>query len=546
MKSNSKFRILTSAVSIGLVAFLLYALTGARTIQWQDSAQFTYRICSGELWNEYGLAMVHPLHFWLGRFILTVFPGPDPWAISLTSALGGALAVGLVFACVHALTGKRSAALFGAVTLMLAHSFWRFSGLPEVYTWSAALLLGEVWLYLGLRSGGVGDGKRWWGIFFVNGLALANHNMALLSTAVWGIAFLLWAGERGRESGDGGRGTGDGGRGSAVAWESLKPFGHLLPIACFWFLGALPYLLIVFLELKERAFGEVLHSALFGEGFKDQVTGLFPQPGYLLISLGFMLLSFPGPALPFALRACASGAGDRRRRSGDGGQETGDGGIMANMRCADTHDLAKKGLIPIVCIVVLHLLFFLRYNVIDQYTFLIPVYGLIALMAGAGFSRVKKNLWRRLAWGCLWIQPFLYAAVPALVWQSDVLKAYERHKPYRDDYAYLFLPWQVQERSAEKLMADAFDALQPGGVMVVEDAMAMYTVRWSRRQLGLEDQVRILRPAELVEGPAPAGSVWIPARADLPPLDGWRKVGEVWVARSPRTPLRGNETQALR
>ena len=35
----------------GAAAFLLYLLTGARTIQWQDSGQFTYRIGTGTLWK---------------------------------------------------------------------------------------------------------------------------------------------------------------------------------------------------------------------------------------------------------------------------------------------------------------------------------------------------------------------------------------------------------------------------------------------------------------------------------------------------------------
>lgn len=478
-------RILSAPV-VGGFAFLLYAFTGARTIQWQDSAQFTYRITSGTLWNEYGLAMVHPLHFWLGRLMLWIFPGPDPWAVSLTSALGGSLAVGLLFSCVNSMTGKKSAACFGAITLMLAHSFWRFSGLPEVYTLSAALLLAEVAFYLRFLK--TEKPSAWWGLFFVNGLALANHNLALFSTAVWGVTFLLW----------GLRPIADGGGMMKDKAKKISPFLQLLLIGFFWLLGAVPYLLIVLLELKERPFGEVIHSALFGENFKSQVIGMFPEPGILLISLGFMFLSFPGFALPLAWTAAWK---------------------------------RKRGMTPCLMITVLHLVFFLRYNVIDQYTFLIPVYALIALMAGVGFSEVKRQVWRRGAWGLLLLQPLIYAAVPTLAKQSGVLVKHERHKPYRDDYAYLFYPWQMRERSAERLMQDAFSALgEGGGLLAVEDPMAVYAAKWVRMHLNLEEQVEIVHLSQWIRRAPPAGSVWIPARSDAELPEGWEKRGEVWMA----------------
>lgn len=462
------------SLSLGLGSFLLYAFTGARTIQWQDSAQFTYRISSGTLWNEYGLAMVHPLHFWLGRLMLRVFPGPDPWAVSLVSALGGAVAVALVFRCVLHLSQNRSASFFAALTLMLAHSFWRFSGLPEVYTLSAALMLAQVWCYL--RQQQSGRPEFWWMLFFLNGLALANHNLALLSLSVWGISFLCWAAA------------------GAGRWK------HLWAIGGAWGLGSLPYTFLVLLEMTLTGDpAAVMTSALFGHGFVDQVAGIFPDMKILLISLGFMLLSFPGLALPLAGRAVI------------GGGKTG---------------VRIPAALWILCL--LHLLFFLRYNVIDQYTFLIPVYGLLAMFAGLGFAGVKMPLLRKAAWLLLLLQPMLYTVTPPLLRNSGILSAFERQKPYRDDYDYLFSPWQVQERSAARLMTETFDAVGTSGAIVVEDSMAFYSAAWMRMYLGRED-VRLLRPEDLLSLKVRAGSVWVPARSDLPPLEGWERSGMVWV-----------------
>lgn len=418
--------------------------------------------------------MVHPLHFWVGRLMLGLFPGPDPWAISLVSALGGGVAVGLLFACVWRLSSNRSAAWFAALSLMLAHSFWRFSGLPEVYSLSAALLLAQLWCYLRLRESD--RAVWWWGLFWLNGVALANHNLALLSLAVWGLSFLLWCREKqGR-------------------WL------HLLGIGACWFMGSWLYFLIIWLELRTgRSLMEVFHSALFGEGFKDQVTGLLPQARYTLITLGFMLLSFPGLALPLAALQAF------KRLRGD-----------------------SKLPWPVLWICLMHLLFFLRYNVIDQYTFLLPAYTLIALMGGLGFAQLKGAGLRRVAFGLLALQPLFYAAVPGLVRHSGVLTTFERHKPYRDDYQYLFLPWTVGERSADQLMQEAFRAVGPEGQLIVEDSMAFYSAAWMRLDRGLVDSVQLLRPEDQLVVPFDPEAIWIPARTDLPPVEGWQQSGALW------------------
>src|SRR5690606_15780690 len=95
---------------------------------------------------------------------------------------------------------------------------------------------------------------------------------------------------------------------------------------------------------------------------------------------------------------------------------------------------------PVAVVLGLHLLFFLRYPVIDQYTFLIPAFGLVALAGGVGYASLRGPLGRRVAWGLLCLQSLFYAAVPWMARESGVLTAFERGKPYRDDYRYLFWP----------------------------------------------------------------------------------------------------------
>ena len=73
-------------------AFSLYTLTANRGAQWQDCGLFILNIVQGELVNPLGLALTHPLHYWLGR--LAIWPGvlEPSFAITLVSSLGAAAA----------------------------------------------------------------------------------------------------------------------------------------------------------------------------------------------------------------------------------------------------------------------------------------------------------------------------------------------------------------------------------------------------------------------------------------------------------------------
>jgi len=461
------------AALLGLGAFLLYVLTGSRTIQWQDSGQFTLRIGLGRMENDWGLAMVHPLHYMLGRLAILIFPGNVPWAVTGVSALGGALSVGLVTGTVRKLTDQTAPALFAGLTLMLAHSFWRFSGLPEVYTLSAALLMLQILLWVRLRESG--NPVYWICLLGANGLSWANHNLALLELAVLAPVFLH---------------------------EIIKkrvPVRVILPGVAFWMIGSLPYTALIVLHMAASgSFWPVVQSALFGHHFAEKVLNLNPVSVYLLVTCLFTLLSFPSLALPLAVY----------------------GGKKRWNRLA----------VPLA-LLALHLLFVLRYNVIDQYTFLLPAMAVFALLAGLGYDAVTSAPLRRLAWGLLLAQPFLYGIAPTLARHAGVLGSFARDKPYRDDADYLLHPWTHRENSAAKLAQNAVSAATPGSLLVVEDSMALYAVEWQLHVRGMRDRVEVLRPAdkERILGALAAGEpvIRVPARAGSAPAE-WESVGEVW------------------
>ncbi len=463
---------------IGLAAFLLYLFTGARTAQWQDSGQLLLRIATGTLPNEFGIAQIHPLHFAFGRLAVLLLPGHPAWAVAGVSAMAGGIAVGLAFAIVRRLTGQGIPSLLAALSLMLGHTFWRFSGLPEVYTVSAALLLLQVYCLVRAKT----ENHPAWLVAMLgaNGLGWANHNLDLLTLAILGPVFLL-------------------------AWQRRELNARQVRNGILlWLLGSLPFTLtILSYALRAERVGPVLHSALFGNDFAPQVLSTRILSPYLAASLAFTLLSFPNLTLPMAVR----GAWKERRSQ-------------------------RAWLLPVLGILALHLIFVLRYNVIDQYTFLIPAYGIVCVLAGVGYASLGRR-GRGFALGLLLLQPLLYGAAPSIARASGLLANWERHKPYRDDYRYLFWPWTVTETSAARMAADAVDAAAPNGVVVVEDAMGKYAILWEIHDRGLDASMNVLRPADMVplldaiRDKRPA--VWVPRRGDAPALPpNWEPLGSAW------------------
>ena len=129
-----------------VAALALYVLTANRGVQWQDSGWQQYRIVTGQIGHPYGLALTHPLQFLLGWLAIRALPMLEPaFAITLVSALAGAVAVAGVAALVRLLTGRVGPAVLAAVALLFAHTFWRHATITESYTIVAALLTLE-WL----------------------------------------------------------------------------------------------------------------------------------------------------------------------------------------------------------------------------------------------------------------------------------------------------------------------------------------------------------------------------------------------------------------
>ncbi|HSW44925.1 MAG TPA: DUF2723 domain-containing protein [Phycisphaerae bacterium] len=456
------------------VSLAAYAITANRGPQWQDSGQFILAIYTKELVNPLGLALSHPLHHWLGRAMVRLGAFEPAHAVTLVSSLGAAACVACVFGCVTCVTRSRAAGLFAAVSIGLAHTFWRLATCTEVYTLSAGLLAAECWCLAAFVRGR--RREYLWAMLLFNGLGLANHMQAILTTPVL-IVVALWAWRRKR-----------------IRLADIL-FGVMV-----WVIGSLPYTALVVGELTVSGdWASTLRSALLGESgrYGGNVLNVHPSLRILAVSIGFTILCFPNLLLP------AAGVG--LARAGRLGVESA------------TIKALLAGLI-------LHALFVCRYNVVDQHTFFLPTYVLLTIFGGFGAAWIQKSSSRTLC-GTGWkpvpqvpletlakpnktarraiaaaivlllATPAFYAVMPAIARHFQVLRNVERAKPYRDDYVYIFSPWGVLDHSAQVMSETAVRLAGSDGLILVEDPMAMPAVEYQALRGGSSDiEVRRLAP----------------------------------------------------
>ncbi|GMV97384.1 MAG: hypothetical protein AMXMBFR83_17420 [Phycisphaerae bacterium] len=489
-------------LAVFAAALALYGLTANRGAQWQDSGEISLRIYRGELLNPRGLALTHPLHFWAGRLAIRATGLEPVFAITLVSALAGALAIANVFGASLGLTRSLPGALFAAGSLAVANTCWHLSTITEVYTLAAALLAAECWCLIVFAR--CGCRKAMWGMLLFNGLGLANHLQAALTSPILAAVVV---------------------HGLATRRVRVRP---VLIGAALWLVGSLPYSALVMAELfRSGDLAATLRSALVGERFGANVLNVSVSGRLLAVSAAFVALNFPNLLLP----AAAYGLG-RAGRSG----------------------LPPAGRWALTAALAVHALFVMRYNVPDQYTFFLPVYVLLSFfgaLGAAGVLRAAPRARRALVISGL----LLLGATPGVYWlaaktarAAGWLDARPR-KPYRDDYTYLLIPWSRVDRSAEIMSREAVDLAGEDGLIIVEDGMARFAVEYRAARENLPkidvrtwpgpDRPRaraelLLRAAATFEADSPVVLVPLDVEAPavpspLPEQAQWAREGDLYV-----------------
>jgi len=438
-------------VTCALAALVLYAATCSPGVVFQDGGVHQYRIVSGQLVSPYGLALSHPLHYWLGRAALVLLPwGDAAYRLNLLSAICGAVGVGVLAAVVTALTGRGLPGVLAASAAGVAQTYWQHSVATETYTLAAALMTIE-WCVL-LHYARTRQPGLLVVLCAVNGLHVADHLLGLLTLVTYaGLAVERVL--RGR---------------LAFRW---LPFA-----AAVWLVTASPYWLLVIAEWRSSGeLGATLYSAFFGlgpvgRGYAREVFNVSLSPG--LLARAGLVYGYCFPSLVPLIALVGLFRPARRR-----------GRVFRHVLIAQTLILG---------------VFVIRYAIRDQYTFFVPLCVLTGLWFGLGADaclrcvrRPSPRAWLVTGLVAQVILPLIvYAAFPVMAEQRGWFRDRLRDIPYRDEYRHFFQPWKNGDDAADMLALDALNRAGAGG-WVLADGTTAYAIACRYTVSGGPADVRI-------------------------------------------------------
>ena len=466
------------------LALTLYIASSSPVVFWGDSAEFALKASELELSP---IARGYPLHralSWAAGWLLA-----DPaYGANLVSAFFGAVTVTLVFECGRLLGRRVEAGWAAAAAMAMAHTFWDYSGVAEVYTLHTALL--ALAILLALHAGG-GNPAACMRVGLVLGVSTLHHR--LIYFAVPGLMLWLW---------------------------TTTP--RDMRMRCFlrWglglLIGALPFALLCIFNsrtpppgtenpawwwVQDVFLGGTSNArAIMGEGKTSAVRSAV----YLVQFIG---LNLPGPALLLA----------------------GYGLVVVRKYCG------KRVAWPLWTLAFLHLVFPFRYDWTgDQYAFLVPLYPVLALAVAIAVGRIGELRGPRLAagaaWACALAPPIVYATLAFTSLGEAALP-----RVSRDWARAYFLPIRLGDRAPETFGERVLSRMEGGDLLhagwgdgmvfrylqEVEGAAPGVRIKlWFRDQLNLHDHVERQEYVSVYPRNAQLPSPVQRVRSRLEPVDG--------------------------
>jgi len=429
-----------------LAGLLLYGLTMAPGLVWQDSGDAQVRVALDDWRGPFDLARSHTLYFMLASGIRHGF-GTDPaWAANLVSVIGGAITVANLAALLFLVLRNRVAVLATVIMMALSHTLWQFSTMAETYSLVAAFLTGELLALVAFSRTRHG---RWIQLLgLLNGFAAANHNLALISTVCFvGVAAI-----------------------TIPQWQA-RYRRDVLIAGLLWLIGFAPMLAMMIGDLRSGSdIFTVFHSLLVGRN-AEQVFNTSFGLGDLARFAGMIALNFPTPLILFALLGWA---GLRGR-------------IDPRVR------------LTFVLLLAAHVVFVVRYNIVDQFSFMIPTCVMLAVFAGAGIDRALDRLADRrsrivsaLVVLLALPAPAFYAALPVILRRLPPERVpIPLHPiPYRDPYEWFLHPWHAGYVGAECFATEAL-AVFPPDALALSDTTMRSPILYLQNHKGMRRDVRI-------------------------------------------------------
>lgn len=408
-----------------VLSWVFYRLTMAPGVLWGDAGHAQLHTALDGWLVEGQIARSHMLYFMLTRGLHRLFDVEAAVAANLVSTIGGALTVANVAYLGAVLCRCRWAAAGGALLMLFAHTHWRLSVSAEVVTLSTALLSAELICMTRLTQ----TGRLRWLIraMLCNGLGLANHNFALLMWPVYAVLALRY-------------------RGQIRRVHALPAAAALLALL----VGASPLLALGYADWRSHGqLGDTLQSWLVGS-YTGKVVNIAQLPRLLAQTVAYTLLNFPTPLLLLV-----------------------PAGLRALFRTAPPAVGWMLGGAFFV-----YLMFGARYDVPDQYTFLVPAFLFLALFTTLGMDSLLRRRafvsWRAVVLLATALAPVVYAALPPIARRLPFAAGFlpRRDVPHRDRYEWFLQPWLRGYDGAERFARETLEALPPWAVLVVDSTLA--------------------------------------------------------------------------
>jgi len=446
--TNSKQKLGRWYAGVLCGAGVLYIVSCAPGLLWQDSGLIQYRIWQNDIEGFLGLALSHPLFYILAIGAKYIPLGEFAYRVNLVSAIAGAVAVANLFLLVRLWLGKDFPAVIAAITFAVSHTFWRHASIIETYTLWAAIFTVELIMLLQYVKTKRSSFLYWLGL--LNGLAIAVHMLALIPLLCYAVFFVV-----------------------LLAKKDIR-FKHLAIATLLWIVGAFPYGYLIIKNIIQT--GDVtgtLASAAFGARWQGAALNTSLSAKIVKENFLFILYNFPTPNILLFFAGCW-------------------GFFKISMSRAFKNVL--------VSLIVLFFIFAFRYTVPDRYAFFIPFYCMGSVFIGIGAYFVQgqinhKELSPRPKWrGLLKQIPRLrcaslgmttlqincyrilllifcllpicvYAAAPTFAEKTQLYLGTRGNVPYRNDYKYFLQPWKTGYKGVERFADEALDAVQNNAII---------------------------------------------------------------------------------
>jgi len=435
--------IATSYLAVFLAASLLYIVSCAPGVLWQDSGIYQYRIWHNDIEGSLGLALSHPLYHIIGIGVKNIPLGEFAYRINLISAISAAFTIANLFLLLRLWLKRILPAVIAAVTLALSHTMWLNASIAEVYTLYTALFTAElVFLLQYLKSKRIGY-LYLLGLF--NGLAIANHMWGVIAFACYLVLLIT------------------------LLVKKQINLKHFVIIAVLWIIGASPYEYLIIKNVVETGdFTAVVSSAFFGKRWQGNVLNTSISVRLIKENLILMAYNFPTPNVVFFFM-----------------------GLYGLKELSLSRSFTKI----ILTLLVLFLVFAFRYTVPDRYVFFMPFYCLTAVLIGVGvyfsFRSYPQKQYTILILAFAFLPLAAYKFVPLVAEKAGINLGTKRTIPYRNEYIWFLQPWKTGYNNPEQFAKEALSGVEKEAI-IIADSTTVFPLWYVQEVKGTRPDVKII------------------------------------------------------